>query len=1212
MQCNARRCYKAQVELIHAFNASDAEVLLLQEPYTGSLNTVQSIYDLDLYEFPQSGRKVKACIVLKRDLGSAIAWTQHSTPNLAIVQVALQQRKLYLISAYLEPDNDKYGTSLSLDLFLKETSNSLHVIGADANGAHPMWGCDTLDARGDEINNMASSNCLVVVNIGSDATFEAPGPHDSVRTSIVDITLVSENMADKVRNWIVNPEIAPLSDHHAITFSISNVRVQRSNERNSTYLFNNKTADWTSFASALQGEMDKSMLLHRDLTALTPNELDQFVLDLTTVIQAACRSSMKLRGTRSPAAPFWTPELDKLKKEVISLHHKLSQISKRGHDPTQASVQLRKAKKTYSDAMSRTSTKHFRTFCCKQGKEDVWSLTNRLIKDCPRQQPVATLLTAAGYTDSPESTATALVHHFYPDDNSDDEVHQPLRMEEDLVSNGGPELLFTTSEVLTALETMSPDRAPGHDHLTSDICMSFAQQFPDLLTSLMNRCLDLSHFPTTWKDARVRILRKPGKEDYKDLSSYRPIGLLPVLGKVLEKLTIQRLTFRAQKEGQWSETQFGFRQQRSTSDALHSLIEQIKDGRSRKQQVLGISLDIKAAFDNAWWPALMDRLRRTSCPRNLHLLIQSYLTDRRVQVDLLNASVSKSMTKGCVQGSVCGPTFWNLILDSLLETALPSGCHIQAYADDVMLLVTGGTPDEVQANANQALDLIHNWGSSVKLTFSPAKTVAIAFTQGLSKITVAMKDQLIPLQDHIKLLGVVIDKSLTFTKHVRHVIAKVTRTFKSLCKFIKPTWGVHPENMQILYHHVIEPTITYAAEIWGSAVVKYESARKALRQFQRSFAIRTVRAFHTVSAVSACAIAGFVPLHLKVQEVRRIEKVKRTGTFEDLPDDVELDRRVKPQDLLHPAVRPSIPDLTATSQADVDLHSSPTNIFTDGSKLETGEVGCAFVIDHPNGRREARKFRLDQCCSVYQAELFAIEKALDWTSKHARSSVTIFTDSLSSIKSIQDRNSTNAFVCSITHMLHQLKDRLEVRLVWVKAHIGIDGNEAADLAAKEAAVQKRAKAFASFPLSYAKLIIRREVQDLWQEEYSSADTGGTTRAYFPTLDLLTRFIRTSGLSFELTQVLTGHGFHRQYLKRFHITTTENCPCDQQTVQDLTHILTACPRFVHLGKDHFSLCAKLEVHPLDLASVPLHPKLTESLLSFISSVVRTIKSINSID
>lgn len=153
-----------------------------------------------------------------------------------------------------------------------------------------------------------------------------------------------------------------------------------------------------------------------------------------------------------------------------------------------------------------------------------------------------------------------------------------------------------------------------------------------------------------------------------------------------------------------------------------------------------ISLDIKAAFDMAWWPALHDRLRKTSCPQNLHQLIQSYLTGRRVQLDLLNASASKSMSKGCVQGSVCGPTFWNLILDSLLEMDLPTGCHIQAYADDVMLLVSRATCGEVQSSANAALDLISEWGSSVKLTFSPAKTSAIAFTQGLKGIAISMNN----------------------------------------------------------------------------------------------------------------------------------------------------------------------------------------------------------------------------------------------------------------------------------------------------------------------------------------------------------------------------------------------------------------------------------------------------------------------------------------
>ena len=107
--------------------------------------------------------------------------------------------------------------------------------------------------------------------------------------------------------------------------------------------------------------------------------------------------------------------------------------------------------------------------------------------------------------------------------------------------------------------------------------------------------------------------------------------------------------------------------------------------------------------------------------------------------------------------------------------------------------------------------------------------------------------------------------------------------------------------------------ITYAAGIWGSAV-KLDSMKRVLRSFQRTFAIRAIRGFHTVSAVSAIALATFTSLHLKVKEVLLIENVKWSRLHADLPDDVLLEKRVKPGTLLHPAKRIAITFLTAKTQ----------------------------------------------------------------------------------------------------------------------------------------------------------------------------------------------------------------------------------------------------------------------------------------------------------
>ena len=409
---------------------------------------------------------------------------------------------------------------------------------------------------------------------------------------------------------------------------------------------------------------------------------------------------------------------------------------------------------------------------------------------------------------------------------------------------------------------------------------------------------------------------------------------------------------------------------------------------------------------------------------------------------------------------------------------------------------------------------------------------------------------------------------------------------------------------------MIEPTVTYAAGVWGIAAGR-PSVQRLLRSFQRSFAIRAIRAFHTVSAVSALALAQFMPLHLKVQEVHRIEGVKASGVFNGLPEDVTLERRLPPAAQLHPASRVTISPESATTQEEADSHSSATNIFTDGSKQESGETGCAFVIFHPNGRQESRKFRLHECCTVFQAEVFAIDKALSWSLKYAKTPVTIYSDSLSALNAIADRSNPLPLVVSIHDSLSQLLPRLPVRFVWVKAHVGVTGNEAADAAAKDAATQKYKKQYSAFPISYAKRSIRAKLRESWQREYSDAVQGSTTRLFFPTIDSIALFRESiSESSFQVTQVLTGHGFHAEYLTRFRIKADSRCPCDRESVQDITHLLITCPHFAGLRRDYIGRCANMGVAPLDLASASKHPSLIQSFITFSTKLIDSLKEFNS--
>ena len=773
---------------------------------------------------------------MKQSLGGVLGLTHFSSFNLAVVQLSVRQRKLLLASVYIEPDVDANNTLVKLTKLVFDNIGVPIIIGGDMNANHQDWGCLDADERGDSIAALAASYQLSVCNSGSDPTYEEirSGVHMS---SIVDVTLASDNTVQFVRDWKVRTDVCVLSDHHAIEFCVDIGAGRERSVRSSTYLFNNKVADWSAFEKSINNKMRESGLSDANINIMDEDDLDEFVVSMTDAIRDSCFATMRLRGFAKPFNPLWNDALERHKKNCLKIHHRLNYKKARNLDVSDEIRDYHAAKKAYSSAIRKASTANFREFCNNQGKEDVWSKTSRLIKDAPVHRPPSTLKLGTNFTTSAQQTADELVRHFYPDDDADSIArHHELRARLDDRPFSLDEPDFTPDEVVDCLQTMSPNRAPGHDNLKSDICLRFTQLFPSLVTKLMNRCLHIGHFPSSWKLAVVKILPKAGREDYTDLTSYRPIGLLTTFSKLLEKLFVRRLTYDARTRGAWSANQYGFREQSSTVDALNNAIERIKKAKSgpksERQEVLAVSLDIKAAFDNAWWPSIFERLRRTQCPNNIFKLVQSYFTGRSVRLNYADAETTKVMTRGCVQGSVCGPTFWNLILDELLETPMPEGCHIQAFADDVLLIVTGKDATTVQDAANRALSIINQWGSSVKLTFSPGKTKAVAFTHQAARTIISMSSVQIPFENSFKLLGVTIDSKLNFVPHVRIVLGKASIIFKNLCKFVRPTWGVHAENVRTIYKQVIKPIITYAAEIWGQ-VVQLDYIKRELRWTSR-------------------------------------------------------------------------------------------------------------------------------------------------------------------------------------------------------------------------------------------------------------------------------------------------------------------------------------------------------------------------------------------
>lgn len=335
-----------------------------------------------------------------------------------------------------------------------------------------------------------------------------------------------------------------------------------------------------------------------------------------------------------------------------------------------------------------------------------------------------------------------------------------------------------------------------------------------MLTQLFNTVLRLKYFPAQWKVAEVILILKPGKPP-NDPSSYRPISLLPIMSKIMEKILAKRVLNKVTENNLIPDHQFGFRRHHSTIQQVHRVVDIINKTFEDKSYCAAAFLDVSQAFDKVWHQGLLYKLKK-NLPETIYTILSSYLKERYFRVRHgTEMTALYPINSGVPQGSVLGPILY------LLYTAdLPTNENIttSTYADDTAVLAVHQNPFEAAAQLQNHINKIEQWAKKWRIKINESKSNHIVFTKCHGECpTITLNHEPIPTTDCVKYLGMHLDKTLTWKTHIWKKRKQLDTKFRRHYWLLGRKSQLSVRNKLLAYNVIFKPIWIYGLQLWGTA-----------------------------------------------------------------------------------------------------------------------------------------------------------------------------------------------------------------------------------------------------------------------------------------------------------------------------------------------------------------------------------------------------------
>jgi len=1029
------------------------------------------------------------------------------------------------------------------------------ILGIDANAHHPAWGSPNSNVRGHLMETFLNDHNLNILNEGNKPTF-----HRINCNTHIDITAASNAVIPLVRRWEVLEE-EMFSDHSCLHTTLNPAKTFKRK-----YL-NLKKTDWSIYVK----ELNKVDWPKINLTSAT--EIEENCNYLTEHLNKALTAATPIAyitGTHRKES-WWTEDLRQLRRELRSFPR-----SPNFQSPNQ--IEKHKTLKANYTKMIR------------KAKRESWLKFTGEIHTLPEASRLTKILTTAkgtplGLTNGRDGTPAwnkttstrNLMLNLFPGLTT-----SPPQLPIHIAPNDTTDISWITVDTVTStIQQLQPNKAPGPDKITGRMLQNLPEKVISFLTNLYQHALKLEYIPDNWCESKAIFIPKNNKLPKNDPKAYRPICLSSTVFKVLEKLIqthLERLNIYPAK---LSQRQHGFRPNRSTLTALSELINNIEWGYHRHESTVATFLDIHGAFDNIDPFRALDKLEKWRTPTSIINTLKNYYRKRKVvtQLPLSNQNLTFYPTKGTAQGNVLSPMLWNCVVDkigSIMDKHNVGGC---IFADDVAITASNANTDIAISLIQKTLDDIAIWAQQEGLELNVSKTHSLLFNSPTENLPppLTWKGQQLSFQETTKYLGVMLNNKLRWLDHFKMVFDMAKRDMVIINKALHRHVGPSPKLLHWIYTGIIRPKITYAAHIWCGKISNYILDKKS-RQIQRWALTKLGPIRENTPTAGLEMITKTTPLHIHLQEMA----LKTICNFKNIkiniitPPNGHLAKWLNI--LSHHVPLAALPcdktTKTLSPQFTNKIPESPTDegatIYTDGSK-KGPDCGSGFIIQWDKETRLGMVYN-GHYQSVFLSEIRAISMAVEkfLTENIQTPSVRIYSDCKSAIAALKGKYASSKMIQQCWANLSKLDNAYKWSLSWVKAHVGIKGNEAADSLAKQASQMTHIGPQPILPL--APNYLRHELISFshknWETYWNGRVDCKQTKLWFPSpnskesLNLLNLSKNDFGL---MVRWITGHCF----LARHEALINNGDPiCNKCFIDDQTpwHLLKECPATLHLRSD----------------------------------------------